>query len=80
MVTDANTLLNIPEVIDNKSYDVMLDADGLPLEPSFLERAEFLHSKGFYKEMTIQELREKLRSVYRKKIDSLPQEPEDVWK
>jgi hypothetical protein len=80
MVTEANTLLQLPEVIDNMSYDVRLDADGIPLEPSFLERAMYLHEHGFYKELTIQELREKLRDVYRKKIDSLPQEPEDVWK
>lgn len=80
MPVEANTLLQIPEVIDNLSYDVQLDAEGVPLEPSFLERAIYLHEHGFYKELTIQELREQLRSVYRKKMDSIPQEPEDVWK
>ena len=76
MVTDANTLMKLPEVVDSMTYD----EDVAITEPTFLERAEFLHERGYYKELTIQELREKLRVLYREKMDAKPVEPEDVWK
>ena len=79
MVIDANTLIKLPDEIDSMSYTATFGKEEFPTEPNFLERATFLHEKGFFKELTIQELRERLRDLYRKS-EQLADNGEDVWK
>lgn len=68
----ANT--DIPEIMDSLSYEEPVT------ETVFLERAIWLQDHGYFKDESIQELRVKLRDLYRKKEDAKPVEPEDVWK
>lgn len=77
-MVDPNT---IPEVIDSTSYTAGLADPEKSNESIFLDRALFLQEHGYFKEMSVQDLREKLRELYRrsKKLrDTI--ENEDVWK
>lgn len=70
----------IPEIIVSNDHKESIAQSSNPSDPVFLEHAQFLHAHGYFKDIPVQELREKLRDVYRKKMDSIPIEPEDVWK
>ena len=74
----ANT--DIPKIIISNDHPDSVVASANPSDPVFLEHALFLHEHGYFKEIPVQELREKLRSLYRRKIAQKPVIPEDVWK
>ena len=74
----ANT--DIPKIMSSTDYNESVAQSSNPSDPVFLEHAQFLHAHGYFKEIPIQELREKLRNLYRKKMRQNPLMTEDVWK
>ena len=68
----ANT--DIPDIMDSMTYEEPVT------ETMFLERALWLQDHGYFKSESVQELRQKLRDVYRRKEAAKPVIPEDVWK
>ena len=71
---------DIPDIMDSKNYLTTVTQSENPSDPTFLERAEYLHDHGFFKELTVEELRTKLHDLYRNKPAQNPHEIEDVWK
>ena len=74
----ANT--DIPKIMDSMEYNESVVASENPSDPEFLEYALFLQDHGYFKELETEELRERLRDLYRRKNASKPVIPEDVWK
>ena len=71
----------IPEVMDSKSYTASLVDPEKSNEAIFLDRALFLQEHGYFKEMSVQELRQKLRDLYRESRELRDMlENDDVWK
>ena len=65
---------DIPDIMDSATY-------GEPVsETMFLERALWLQEHGYFRDESVQEIREKLRDLYRKKEAQKSIDTSDVWK
>ena len=71
---------DIPDIMDSKFYTATFSQSENPSDPIFLERAQYLHEHGYFKELTVEELRTKLHNLYRKSDELRVTDVEDVWK